>query len=112
MFSPKKFFSSENTNKINKKLLNTRLSCDIISCDTIVRHRKSGDIFKPVGRNCTKTVKKLFTELKVPAALRDELLVIANGNNVYWIETIGVSQDAAVKDENSEYFTVDVIEGI
>ena len=112
VFSPKKFFSSENTNKINKKLLNTRLSCDIISCDTIVRHRKSGDIFKPVGRNCTKTVKKLFTELKVPAALRDELLVIANGNNVYWIETIGVSQDAAVKDENSEYFTVDVIEGI
>lgn len=108
VFSPKKIFSSENNNKINKKLLNTSLSCDIISCDTIIRHRKSGDVFKPVERNCTKTVKKLFTEMKVPVSVRDELLVIAKGNNVYWIETIGASQDAAVKDEDSEYFTVTV----
>ena len=113
VFSPKKFFSSENNNKINKKLLNTNLNCDIISCDTIIRHRKSGDVFKPAGRNCTKTVKKLFTEMKIPVALRDELLVIANGNNVYWIETIGVSQEAVVKEKNSEYFTVTVeTEGI
>ena len=112
VFSPKKIFSSEKNNKINKKLLNTRLSCGIISCDMIIRHRKSGDVFKPVGRNCTKTVKKLFTEMKIPAAIRDELLVIAKGNNVYWIETVGAAEDAVVKDYDSEYFTVDVYEDI
>lgn len=108
VFSPKNKFSTENNDKINKKLLIGSLSCDIISCDTIVRNRRSGDVFKPLGRNCTKTVKKLFTEMKIPVQLRDKLLVVANGNNVYWIESIGTSQDAAPKSLDSEYFYIEV----
>ena len=106
-FSPKKNTSGSDNGKINKKLLNQRISCDIISCDTVVRNRKSGDFFRPVGRNCTKTVKKLFTEMKIPKDCRDKMLVLANGSNVLWIEGIGPSQDAVPKNEETEYFTVD-----
>ena len=86
---------SADDNKINKKLLIERLSCDIISCDTIIRNRRSGDVFSPFGRGCTKTVKKLFSEMKLPRKEREERLLIANGSHVLWIEGVGASQDAA-----------------
>ena len=115
LFNNKKYSISEkkdlyltNNKKINKNLLNNCISCDIISSDTLIRHRQSGDVFKPLGRNCTKTLKKLFTELKIPVSQRDSLLVIANGNNVLWVESVGVSCDAVPKGDSC--FTVDVKE--
>lgn len=107
-FSPKFDFTEKNKNKINKKLLNQCLSCDIISCDTVIRHRKSGDTFRPLGRGCTKTVKKLFNEMNVPVNQRDKLLVAAKGSIVYWIENIGVSEDALCCDKNNGYFCIEV----
>ena len=83
-------------NKINKKLLINRISCGIISVDTKIRNRRSGDVFSPYGRGCTKTVKKLFTEMKLPLHERQTRLLIANGSEVLWIDGIGVSQQAAV----------------
>ena len=102
-FSTKINILTKNNNKINKMLLNQCLSCDIISCDTVIRTRRSGDIFKPYGRNCTKTVKKLFNELKIPVEQRDKLLLIARGNQ-------GVSQEAAYYRSDSGYFFIEVEE--
>ncbi len=97
---------SEKKHKINKKLLINCLSCGIISCDTKIRTRQSGDIFSPYGRNCTKSVKKLFIEKKIPQSERDKILLIANGNNVLWIEGIGVSRQAAVSDEDECFYQI------
>lgn len=108
--SPKFYSLTDSREKINKKLLNSYINCGIISCDTVVRNRKNGDTFKPVGRNCTKTLKKLFNELKIPVGKRDRLLLVANGSTVYWIEGIGVSQQAALKDTESGYFKIEVEE--
>ena len=89
--------------KINKKLLIDCISCGIISDDTKIRYRKSGDVFSPYGRGCTKTVKKLFKELKIPLEERSKRLLIANGSKVLWIEGIGASQDAAPVNEECFY---------
>jgi tRNA(Ile)-lysidine synthetase-like protein len=89
---------------VHKKLLIDRLSCGIISCDTKIRTRQSGDIFSPLGRGCTKTVKKLFSEMKLSADDRETRLLIANGSRVLWIEGIGVSEDAAVLQNSSKYY--------
>ncbi len=96
----------EDNNKINKKLLIDRLSCGIISCDTIIRTRRSGDVFSPLGRGCTKTVKKLFSEMKLSAADRETRLLIANGSEVLWIEGIGVSEKAAASAEDDTFYEV------
>lgn len=96
-----------NEQKINKKLLNNLISCDIISCDITLRNRKSGDLFSPFGRKCTKTVKKLFTELKIPQNERSSRLMIADGSKILWIEGIGVSQEAALTAESEYYFTIE-----
>lgn len=108
-FSQKTAKSSCDGNKINKKLLNQRISCAIIHGGIVLRNRRSGDIFKPLGRNCTKTVKKLFTELKIPVEERDKRLVLADGSNVLWLEGVGLSQDAALTDGSDYFFTIEVM---
>lgn len=106
IISEKKRLNLEDKRKINKKLLINAISCGIISCDTIIRTRQSGDTFSPYGRNCTKTVKKLFTEMKIPISERDTRLLIANGSKVLWIEGIGTSQDAAVKNDGEAFYEI------
>ena len=82
------------------------LDCDILSCDTVLRQRQSGDHFRPYGRNCTKSVKKLFTELKIPGQKRDELLLLARGSEVLWIEGIGSAENAVP--DSSSYILAEV----
>ena len=105
-FSEKKVDLTQHEHKIYKKLLNERISCDIITGDVILRNRRSGDHFKPSGRNGTKTVKKLFTELKIPIEKRNDILMLAEGNEVLWIEGIGVSERAAVKSPEEMFFLI------
>ena len=95
-------------NKINKKLLYLMLKCDILSFDTVLRQRQSGDVFRPYGRNCTKSVKKLFTELKIPEQKRDKILLLARGHEVLWIEGIGTAENAVP--DSDEYIAAEVRE--
>ena len=87
---------------INKLLLKNALDCDIIQCETQLRVRMEGDSFRQRGRGVTKTLRKLFNEAKIPAEKRKDILLLANGNQVIWLDGFGVSQEAAVKDSTKE----------
>ncbi len=108
VFREKKSENDFTDNKINKKLLYLRLKCDILSCDTVLRQRRVGDYFRQYGRNCTKAVKKLFIDEKIPQERRNKLLLLASGKEVLWIEGIG-SAENAVPDSDS-YIIVEVWE--
>ena len=84
--------------KIHKKFLQNCIPCDIITVDTFVRRRRAGDTFTDPRRGVTKTLKKLFNELKIPRELRDSLPVIADGGTVLWIQGIGTSAQARIPD--------------
>lgn len=59
---------------------------DSIPADSVIRNRRDSDkIFIPY-RKVTKSLKKLFNEEKVPVEKRDELLILANNNEILWIE--------------------------
>lgn len=83
--------SSEN---IHNLLLYHCIPCAIITRDTVIRRRRAGDTFTDPRRGVTKTLKKLFNELKIPRELRDTIAVVANGSTVLWIEGIGTSAQA------------------
>jgi tRNA(Ile)-lysidine synthase len=51
----------------------------------VVRRRRAGDTFTDPRRGVTKTLKKLFNELKIPREKRDSLTLIAEGSTVLWI---------------------------
>lgn len=72
--------------------------CDKINGNIIVRNRKQGDKISPAKRNCTKTLKKLFNELKIPIEDRNSVLVICDDNGV--IGVYGYCVDERVRLDN------------
>ena len=80
--------------KINNLLLHHCIPCDIITCNTFLRHRRAGDTFTDPRRGVTKTLKKLFNELKIPREKRDDIMLVADGSTVLWIEGIGTAAQA------------------
>ena len=85
-------------------LLNNALDCDKIVGKLVLRTRISGDSIRLANRGCTKTLRKLYNECKIPVDIRDTLPVIADDLGVVWIHTIGVAKRCEVsKKTNSAY---------
>ncbi len=53
--------------------------------------RYPGDCFTDKKRGVTKSLKKLFNEMKIPVHERNAVAVLHDGENVVWIENIGVN---------------------
>ena len=68
------------------------------------RNRKEGDKFSLSKRNCTKSLKKLFNEFKIPIHIRDNLKILFDRKNkeIVWIESIGVSKNYVVSSETNK----------
>jgi tRNA(Ile)-lysidine synthase len=88
--------------KFNKYASINFVNNDIITKTLKLRNRIAGDTIKLSRRGVTKSLKKLMNELKIPEEQRDNLLVLADGNKVHWIEGVAVSQEAQVKDNDKD----------
>ncbi|MBQ4129205.1 MAG: tRNA lysidine(34) synthetase TilS [Ruminococcus sp.] len=100
------YISKEELKNINKKLLINCIDCDIITDDTVVRTKKAGDTFTFSDRAVTKSLKKLFNELKIPAEKRSSVLLVANGSTVLWLQGVGVSKHGMVKNDHSGAYKI------
>ena len=93
---PKCFYKTElvdiSLEKINKLFSKDMIDYDKISGSIVVRERKESDSIRLNGRNCSKTLKKLFNELKIPLAERDIIPVAADDLGVIWIYGVGISE--------------------
>lgn len=72
--------------------------------------RIEGDSFTFKKRAVTKTLKKLFNEMKIPSEKRNAVPVLHDGENVVWIEGIGVNA-FYIPDENSKNIIIIKREG-
>lgn len=84
------------------------LDYDTIPTGAVWRTRRPGDTFRPVGRGVTKSLSGLFQEHRVPAALRDSLLVLAAGSVLLWAEGFGAAEQAAVTAKTERLVTINV----
>jgi len=60
--------------------------------NSIFRNRRPGDKFSFPFRNVTKSVKKIFNEMKIPLSQRDHIPILACSEGIIWIDRIGVSR--------------------
>ncbi|MBR2278271.1 MAG: tRNA lysidine(34) synthetase TilS [Eubacterium sp.] len=60
-----------------------------------LKEREAGDSISPADRGCTKSLKKLFNELKIPAENRNKLHIIADDLGI--IAVAGLAVDERVK---------------
>ncbi len=91
----------ENDTKINKLFLKNAIDCGKIIGSLVVRTRMPADEIRLKGRNCTKLLKKLFNELKIPDDMREIIPVAADEMGVVWIYGIGVAERVCI-DENTK----------
>ena len=94
--------------KFNNLLFKNSVDYDIINAVTVIRTRKTGDMFTPKNRRFTKSLKKFLIDEKVLSEKRDSLLLLAQENEVLWLEGFGASQRAGVTKNTERVLTVSV----
>ena len=68
--------------------------------------RRAGDTFTFANRKLTKSLKKLYNEKKIPLSERNRIAVLHDGDDVVWVEGIGVSLPYKPKDGTKEFLII------
>jgi tRNA(Ile)-lysidine synthase len=66
----------------------------------VVRAWREGDRMRPAGLGGTKTLQDLFTDRKVPRALRHTLPVVESEGEIVWVAGVAVDERFAAADED------------
>ena len=96
--------------KINNLLLKNAIDCGKINGSPIRRTRLPSDSIKLRGRNCTKSLKKLFNEAKISGEIREKLPILADDCGVVWVYKFGVSERVAVDGDTEKALIIKVKE--
>jgi tRNA(Ile)-lysidine synthase len=76
------------------------VSAAALGSRVLVRSRREGDRMRPVGLGGTKTLQDLFTDRKVPRALRAELPVLEVGGQVVWVAGVALDERFAAPEDD------------
>ncbi len=73
-----------------------RFDPDRVRLPLIVRTRRPGDRFVPLGLTVEKKLGKFLTAQRVPHRMRKQVLVVADGEKIIWVWPIRMSEQAKV----------------
>lgn len=62
----------------------------------VIRNRRNGDWFEPLGTKGSQKIKKLFMDRKISRSERDGIALLADGESVIWIENMHSSERVKV----------------
>ena len=79
----------------NKTDNDEAIDASAIECPMAVRSRRNGDSFQPLGARGRKKVGDFLTDRKVPAAVRERLILVTAGDKIVWV--VGHRIDDSVK---------------
>ena len=83
--------------------------CENICGSISVAGRRPGDVIRPVGRGCTKQVRRLLAEQGVPAWLRDSVPVLRDEAGVLAVYGGTVDERAAVRDRSGAVLKIEIL---
>ena len=67
----------------------------------VLRTRREGDKIRPLGMRGTKLLSDYLTDRRVARPLRDTLPLVACGERVLWVVGVGISNDAAAREDRA-----------
>jgi tRNA(Ile)-lysidine synthase len=74
---------------------------DLIRESLVVRNRRPGDRFRPVGLHGSKKLQDLFVDAKVPRGERDAVpVVVDERNRIVWVAGFGIDEAFQVTDSS------------
>ncbi len=72
------------------------LDLDRVGRPLIVRHRRPGDSFRPLGQRGPKKVGKFLTTAKVPPNQRERVILFDDGRRIVWVCPVRISEEVKV----------------
>ncbi|MDR2817197.1 MAG: tRNA lysidine(34) synthetase TilS [Oscillospiraceae bacterium] len=105
-----KFIDRQEYEKI---AVQTDVRANVLSCDELVgkltlRTRQPGDKIKLNRYGCTKTLKNLFLEHKIPKSKRDEYQLLEDEKGLVWIEEFGCATRVAVGEDTKRILLITI----
>lgn len=94
--------------KIQNLLFKNSLDCVIMTRTLVARNRRPGDRFAQAGRNGSKPLKQVFQELRMPAALRDQAVLLEWEGKIVWCQGVGPAQGFQPREESREALAVEI----
>ena len=100
------------TNKFDIKMPNCHvLDADKLPRDAKWRIRQNGDVFAKFGSG-EKKLKDYFIDKKVPNMAREEIPVLASGNQIYCVLGYEISEKVKVTDNTKKAYVINYINSI
>jgi len=75
----------------------------------LISNRLEGDKITLVGRNVTKSLKKLFIEMKIPKEQRNLLPVIRDEEKVIWVRNAGINKKVSLNSNTKNCLAIKYI---
>lgn len=75
------------------------LDADKVAFPLVLRNRKPGDRFQPLGRSGPKKLKDFFIERKIPREIRSALPLVLSAGKIVWVSGVGISETVKVTSE-------------
>src|SRR5690606_28483107 len=69
---------------------------DALAGSLEVRHRRTGDRFRPLGMKGSKKLKDVFNDLGLTRPERDRQLLVVSGDTIIWLVGHNIDRDVAV----------------
>lgn len=85
------------------------IDADKINGDLNIRLKSPIDTLK-LPKRPTKSLKKLFSESKIPIPERDRAIVLCDGDGIVWVEKLGVAERCAVTNTTQNIIKVTIKE--
>ena len=82
------------------------IDCDMVKGSLTARNRRPGDSMIPCGMKGSKKIKDIFIDLKVPKEERESRLIIADDENVIWLEGYRINDKYKVTDKTEKILKI------
>jgi tRNA(Ile)-lysidine synthase len=82
---------------------------DKIQLPLIVRNRKDGDWFQPLGMQGRQKLKSFFIDHKITRKKRNEVILLADQQSVIWIENMHLSDRVKITPQTKNILEIEII---
>lgn len=84
------------------------LDADSAGATLLVRTWRRGDRIQPLGMGNEKKLQDLFTDAKIPRALRTRLPLVFGANHLLWVAGLRLDERARVRDTTTRVLVLDI----
>ncbi|MBN1363922.1 MAG: tRNA lysidine(34) synthetase TilS [Syntrophaceae bacterium] len=84
------------------------LDRDKIKLPLVIRSRKDGDWFQPLGMAGRQKIKNFFIDHKIPSRKRDEMMLIVDRLSVIYIENMHLSDRVKITAETKKVIKIEI----